>query len=62
MAKLRGGVFGCGMISEFHLRGWQRIPEVEIVALGNRTIGRAEARREGAASRVNREPEDRPTP
>ncbi len=46
MAPLRGGVFGCGMISEFHLRGWQRIPEVEIVALGNRTIARAEARRE----------------
>jgi D-apiose dehydrogenase len=46
VARLRGGVFGCGMISEFHLRGWQRIPEVEIVALGNRTISRAEARRE----------------
>jgi predicted dehydrogenase len=46
MVKLRGGVFGCGMISEFHLRGWQRIPEVEIVALGNRTIARAEARRD----------------
>jgi predicted dehydrogenase len=46
MTKLRGGVFGCGMISEFHLRGWQRIPEVEIVALGNRTISRAEARRD----------------
>lgn len=45
MAKLRGGLFGCGMISEFHLRGWQRIPEVEIVALGNRTIARAEERR-----------------
>jgi len=45
MARLRGGVFGCGMISEFHLRGWQRIPEVEIVALGNRTVSRAEARR-----------------
>ena len=44
--KLRGGVFGCGMISEFHLRGWQRIPEVEIVALGNRTLSRAEARRD----------------
>jgi predicted dehydrogenase len=39
-------VFGCGMISEFHLRGWQRIPEVEIVALGNRTVARAEARRD----------------
>lgn len=46
MKKLRGGVFGCGMISEFHLRGWQRIPEVEIVALGNRTRARAEARRD----------------
>ena len=46
MAKLRGGLFGCGMISEFHLRGWQRIPEVEVVALGNRTISRAEARRD----------------
>jgi predicted dehydrogenase len=44
--RLRGGVFGCGMISEFHLRGWQRIPEVEIVALGNRTLSRAEARRD----------------
>lgn len=46
MPRLRGGVFGCGMIAEFHLRGWQRIPEVEIVALGNRTIARAEARRD----------------
>ncbi|HSB68095.1 MAG TPA: Gfo/Idh/MocA family oxidoreductase [Candidatus Methylomirabilis sp.] len=45
MTRLRGGLFGCGMISEFHLRGWRRIPEVEIVALGNRTIARAEARR-----------------
>jgi D-apiose dehydrogenase len=45
MSKLRGGLYGCGMISEFHLRGWQRIPEVEIVALGNRTISRAEERR-----------------
>lgn len=45
MAKLRGGLFGCGMISEFHLRGWQRIPEVEMVALGNRSVEKAEARR-----------------
>lgn len=42
---LKGALFGCGMISEFHLRGWRRIPEVEIVALGNRTLARAEARR-----------------
>ena len=45
MSKLRGGLFGCGMISEFHLKGWRRIPEVDIVALGNRTIARADARR-----------------
>jgi D-apiose dehydrogenase len=44
--RLRGAVFGCGMISEFHLRGWNRIPEVEIVALGNRTLARAERRRD----------------
>ncbi len=43
--RLRGALFGCGMISEFHLRGWLRIPEVEIVALCNRTLERAEARR-----------------
>jgi D-apiose dehydrogenase len=46
MSRLQGGLFGCGMISEFHLRGWQRIPEVEIVALGNRTRAKAEARRD----------------
>ena len=34
------------MISEFHLRGWNRIPEVEIVGLGNRTLSRAEQRRD----------------
>lgn len=45
MAKLRGGIFGCGMIAEFHLRAWQRFPEVEIVALGDRLLNRAEERR-----------------
>lgn len=45
MGVLRGALFGCGMISEYHLRGWQMIPEVEIVALGNRTIERAEERK-----------------
>jgi predicted dehydrogenase len=44
--KLRGALYGCGMISEHHLRAWNRIPEVEIVALGNRTIERAEQRRQ----------------
>jgi len=41
------------MISEFHLRGWQRIPEVEIVALGNRTVSRAEARRDQFAPQAH---------
>lgn len=52
MAKLRGGIFGCGMISEFHLRAWQRIPEVEIAALGNRTLEKADARRAQFAPRA----------
>ena len=43
--KLRGAIVGCGMISEFHLRGWQRIPEVEIVALVDPARSRAEERR-----------------
>ena len=43
--KLRGAVVGCGMISEFHLRGWRRIPEVEIVALVDPMRDRAEERR-----------------
>lgn len=49
MATLRGGLVGCGMISEYHLRGWRRIPGVEIVALWNRTREKAEARRVGFA-------------
>ncbi len=44
--KLRGALFGCGMISEFHLRGWNRIPEVEIIALCNRTLSKAKRRRD----------------
>ena len=43
--KLRGAIVGCGMISEFHLRGWQRIPEIEIVALVDPVRSRAEERR-----------------
>ena len=43
--KLRGAIVGCGMISEFHLRGWRRIPEVEIVALVDPARERAKERR-----------------
>jgi D-apiose dehydrogenase len=46
MTKLRGALFGCGMISEFHLRGWRRIAEVEIVALSDSMVDRAEDRRD----------------
>ena len=43
--KVRGAIVGCGMIAEFHLRGWRRIPEVEIVALVDPVRDRAEERR-----------------
>ncbi len=43
--SLRGAIVGCGMISEFHLRGWVRIPEVEIVALADPRREAAQARR-----------------
>ncbi|MPZ21071.1 MAG: hypothetical protein GEV06_24700 [Luteitalea sp.] len=42
---LRGAVVGCGAISAFHLAGWRRIPEVEIVALADPDLDRAAARR-----------------
>ena len=41
---LRGALLGCGHISPFHLRAWDRIEGVEIVALANRTVSKAEAR------------------
>jgi predicted dehydrogenase len=41
--KLRGAVVGCGGIAQFHLRGWQRIPEVEIAALVDPDQDRAAA-------------------
>lgn len=43
--KLRGAIVGCGFISEFHLRGWRRIPEVAITALVDPDRTRAEDRR-----------------
>src|SRR5262245_18376843 len=45
MTKLRGAIVGCGMIAEYHIRGWLRIPEVEIVALCDPDRSRAESRR-----------------
>jgi predicted dehydrogenase len=43
MMKFRGAVLGCGKVSDFHLLGWQRIPEVTIVALCDPDRARAEA-------------------
>jgi predicted dehydrogenase len=42
---LRVGMLGCGMIAPYHLRGWLRIPEVEVVALADADPARAEAMR-----------------
>ena len=44
MKTLKGAVVGCGMISEFHLKAWQRIPEVAIVALCSRNPDNARRR------------------
>lgn len=42
--KLRGVLLGCGQVSRHHLRAWRMIDEVEIVALYNRTISKAQER------------------
>jgi len=47
--RLRGALIGCGNIAEFHLRGWARIPEVEIVALADPDRDRALQRRDAFA-------------
>ena len=44
MNRLRGAILGCGMIAEFHLRAWLRIPDVEIVALCDPEMSRASQR------------------
>ena len=40
---LRGALLGCGHVAPFHLRAWAEIEGVEIVALANRTVSKAEA-------------------
>jgi len=42
MKKVRIAVFGCGFWSQFQIGGWLELPEVEIVALYNRTLSRAQ--------------------
>ncbi len=41
---LRGALIGCGQVSQYHLRAWAQIDGVEIVALYNRTVSKAEDR------------------
>ncbi len=41
--KLRGVVLGAGYFSRFQYEAWQRIPEVDIVAVANRSVEKARA-------------------
>ncbi len=41
---MHGAMLGCGHVALFHLRAWAQIEEAEIVALTNRTVGKAKAR------------------
>lgn len=45
MNRLRGAIIGCGMIAEYHLRGWRQLADVEIVALCDPDQSRADQRR-----------------
>ncbi len=49
---LRGALVGTGSIAPYHLTAWSRLPDVEIVALCNRTVDKAHA----LASRFNIDP------
>src|SRR5262245_13474 len=46
MENLRGAVIGCGMIAEYHLAAWRRIPEIEIAALCDPDLVRAQSRQQ----------------
>jgi predicted dehydrogenase len=39
--EIRGALFGCGQVSVYHLRAWQAVKNIRIVALANRTIEKA---------------------
>ena len=43
-APLRVALAGAGMISEFHLKGWARVAEAEVVAIVDPDLARAQAR------------------
>lgn len=46
MKKLKGAIFGCGFWSQFQIGGWSELPEVEIIALYNRTLSKAKEKAE----------------
>lgn len=39
---LKGALFGSGQVTRYHMRAWQSIKNVEIVAVANRTIEKAQ--------------------
>ena len=38
-STLKGGIIGCGWFAENHRQAWLRIPEVEIIAAADATLG-----------------------
>jgi predicted dehydrogenase len=42
-SSLKGILVGCGYFSQFHIEAWQRIPEVELVALCDADLEKAQA-------------------
>jgi len=44
MKRLRIAIAGAGMVTRHHLKAWSRLPEVEVVAIYNRTLDKALSR------------------
>jgi predicted dehydrogenase len=44
LKHLRIAIAGAGMVTCYHLIGWRRLPDIEIVGISNRTWARAEER------------------
>jgi predicted dehydrogenase len=43
LKQLRGGLIGCGFFARNHINGWKTLPDVEIVAVCDADLSRAEA-------------------
>jgi D-apiose dehydrogenase len=41
--KLKGIVVGCGYFAQFHIEAWSRMPEVEILAICDHDIQKAQS-------------------